>query len=181
MNGPTETPDDFFLQRVAQAVSDFGKGMKSASFYPAGHPTLLQAVTKIIQLFEGIPLPEEGLSIDVTKNALLYHDVPLPVGGNKALADLNRELYLRRAARIIFLPNLQPDEVVSCLKIITRDAEQIQDAGGLEQALLQEKVTRIWINRVDYDQLTELLKEQELEEVEPEELAGDPMMFEDSL
>lgn len=181
MNGPTETPDDLYLQRVTQAVSEFAKGIKSASFYPAGHPTLLQAVTKIILLFEGIPLPEEGLSIDVTKNALLYRGVPLPAAGNRALADLNRELYLRRAARVIFLPNLQPDEVVSCLKVITRDADQIQDTGGLERALLQGKVTRIWVNRVDYDQLTELLKEEELEEVEPEDLATDETILEDSL
>ena len=173
-DGMTElpgAPDDLSLQRVTQAVTEFGKGIKSASFYPAGHPVLLQAVTKIIQLFEMVPLPEEGLSIDVTKNALLYRDVPLPSGGNKAVIDLNRELYLRRAARIIFLPNLHPDEVVSCLKIITLDPEEIQDAGGLERILLREKVTRIWANRVDYDKLTELLKEEELEEILPEELA----------
>ena len=176
-DGMTElpgTPDDLYLQRVTQAVTEFGKGIKSASFYPAGHPVLLQAVTKIIQLFEMVPLPEEGLSIDVTKNALLYRDVPLPSGGNKAVIDLNRELYLRRAARIIFLPNLHPDEVVSCLKIITLDPEEIQDAGGLEQILLREKVTRIWANRVDYDKLTELLKEEELEEIQPEELTDVP-------
>jgi hypothetical protein len=139
-----ETPDDLYLQRVTQAVTEFAKGIKSASFYPAGHPVLLQAVTKIILLFEAVPLPEEGLSIDVTKNALLYRDVPLPSSGNKAVIDLNWELYLRRAARIIFLPNLQPDEVVSCLKVITLDPEEIQDAGGLERILLREKVTRIW-------------------------------------
>ena len=174
MTEPTETPDDLYLQRVTQAVTEFAKGIKSASFYPAGHPVLLQAVTKIIQLFEGIPLPERGLSIDVTKNALLYRDVPLPTGANKAIMDLNRELYLRRAARLIFLPDLQPDEVVSCLKIITRDPDDIQDAGGLERILLREKVTRIWANRVDYDQLTQLLKEEELEEIRPEEFADDP-------
>ncbi|MGZ8441366.1 MAG: hypothetical protein ACXWXD_11405, partial [Candidatus Deferrimicrobiaceae bacterium] len=162
MTEPPGTPDDLYLQRLTQAVADFAKGIKSASFYPAGHPVLLQAVTKIIQMLEAIPLPEEGLSIDVTKNALLYRDVPLPVGGNKALLDLNRELYLRRAARIIFLPNLQPDEVATCLKIITLDPDEIQDAGGLERILLREKVTRIWANRVDYDQLTQLLKEEEL-------------------
>lgn len=181
MTEPPETPDDLYLQRVTQAVTEFAKGIKSASFYPAGHPVLLQAVTKIIQLFEAIPLPEEGLSIDVTKNALLYRDVPLPTGGNKAVMDLNRELYLRRASRIIFLPNLQPDEVVSCLKIITLDPEEIQDAGGLERILLQEKVTRIWANRVDYDQLTQLLKEEELEEVQPEELTDDPLATSDYL
>ena len=175
MTEPPATPDDLYLQRLAQAVTDFAKGIKSASFYPAGHPSLLQAVTKIIQLFEAIPLPEQGLSIDVTKNALLSRDAPLPTGGNKAVMDLNRELYLRRAARIIFLPNLQPHDVVSCLKIITMDPGEIQDAGGLERILLREKITRIWANRVDYDQLTQLLKEEELDEVQPEELTDEPL------
>ena len=170
MTETPETPAGHYLQRVTQAVAEFAKGIKSASFYPAGHPVLLQAVTKIIQLFEAIPLPEQGLPIDVTKNALLCRDVPLPADGNKAIADLNRELYLRRASRLIFLPNLQPDEVVSCLKAITLDPEEIQDAGGLERILLRERVTRIWANRVDYDRLTQLLKEEELEEVQPEEL-----------
>jgi hypothetical protein len=179
MTEPPETSDDLYLQRVTQAVTEFAKGIKSASFYPVGHPSLLQAVSKIILLFEEIPLPVEGISIDVTKNALLFSDVSLPTGGNKALTDLNRELYLRRAARIIFLPNLQMDEVVSCLKIITLDQDEIQDAGGLERVLLREKVTRIWVNRVDYEQLTQLLKEEALEEVQPEELADDPLAASD--
>ncbi|MGE5285386.1 MAG: HEAT repeat domain-containing protein [Actinomycetota bacterium] len=174
MTEPPGTPDDLSLQRVTQAVTEFAKGIKNASFYPAGHPVLLQAVTRIIQLFEAIPLPEQGLSIDVTKSALLYRDVPLPTAGNKAILDLNQELYLRRAARIIFLPDLKPDDVVSCLKAITRDPDEIQDAGGLERILLREKVTRIWANKVDYDQLTQLLKEEELEEIPPEELADAP-------
>lgn len=181
MIDPPATSADLHLQRVAQAVTELAKGMKSASFYPAGHPTLVQAVTKIILLFELIPLPPEGLSIDVSKNALLYRDVPLPAGGNKALADLNRELYLRRAARIIFLPNLQPDEVVSFLKVITRDADQVLDEGGLERALPNAKVTRIWANRVDYERLTQLLKEEELEEVEPEDLDAEPPAFGDGM
>ena len=175
MTEPPATSDDLFLQRLTQAVTDFAKGIKSASFYPAGHPVLLQAVTKIIQLLEAIPLPDEGLSIDVMKHALLYRDVPLPMAGNKALLDLNRELYLRRAARLIFLPGLQPDEVVSCLKTITLDPGEIQDAGGLERVLLREKVTRIWANRVDYEQLTRLLKEEELEEVQLEDLIEDSL------
>jgi len=179
MTEPPAPADDLYLQRLTQAVTDFAKGMKSASFYPAGHPVLLQAVTKIIQLFEAIPLPEGGLSIDVTKNALLYRDAPLPVGGNKALQDLNRELYLRRAARIIFLPNLQPDEVASCLKAIMLDPGEVQDAGGLERILLREKVARIWANRVDYEQLTQLLKEEELEEIRPEDLTDDPLATSD--
>ncbi|MEW6720030.1 MAG: HEAT repeat domain-containing protein [Thermodesulfobacteriota bacterium] len=164
-----------YLHRVTQAVSELAKGMKSVSFYPDDHPLLIQAVTKILARFEEIPLPEEGLEIGITKNALLYKDIRLPGSGSgKALVDLNRELYLRRAARIIFLPNLRADEIVSFLKVVVRDAEQVADAGGLEQALLGEKVSHIWANKVDYDRLTELLKEDAgLPEVEPEELPPD--------
>lgn len=166
-------PDDLYLQRITLAVTELSKGMKSFTFYPVNHPLLIQSITKIVLLFEEIPLPEEGLSIDVTRTALLFRDIPLP-GGSKSLADLNRELYLRRAARIIFLPNLRAEEVVSFLRGVTMDADEVLDAGGLEQVLLQEKVARIWANRVDYDRLTELLKEEELEEITAEELSAGP-------
>jgi len=180
MTEPTTT-DDLFLQRVAQAITELAKGMKSVSFYPEGHPSLTQAVTKIILLLEEIPLPEEGLEISVTKNALLYNNVPLPAV-SKALGDLNRELYLRRAARIIFLPKLQPDEIIAFLRLVTRDVEQILDEGGLERVLLQEKVSHIWANRVDYAALTELLKkEEELEELEPEDLSDDSLRSSDEM
>jgi hypothetical protein len=179
MNEETRPPDDLPVSRVTLAVAELAKGMKSASFYPAGHPSLNQTVMKIIQLFEEIPLPEGGLEITVTRNALLCNETPLSAG-IKALADLNRELYLRRASRIIFLPGLPPEEIVAFLKIVTRDAEEIQDAGGLESILLRERVSRIWANRVDYARLTELLKkEEELEELVPEEILEGPLRPDD--
>ena len=173
MNDSPDISDELYLKRISKAVTELAKGMKSVSFYPEDHPLLIQAITKIVLLFEEIPLPEEGLEIGITKNNLSYKDTPLPgSGSSKSLTDLNRELYLRRAARIIFLPNLRPDEIVSFLKVVVRDVEKVLDAGGLEKALMQEKVSHIWANRVDYDKLTELLKaEEELEELEPEELA----------
>lgn len=175
MTDSPEIPDELFLRRVSQAVAELAKGMKSVNFYPEDHPLLIQAITKIVLLFEEIPLPEEGLEIGVSKNSLSWKDIPLSGGAGKALADLNRELYLRRAARIIFLPNIRPDEIVSFLKVVARDAEKVLDAGGLEKALSQEKVTHIWANKVDYNKMTELLKaEDDLEEVEPEELADAP-------
>ncbi|MGE5248358.1 MAG: hypothetical protein ACM3L8_08430, partial [Verrucomicrobiota bacterium] len=113
--------------------------MKTVSFYPPDHPTLIQSLSKIVLSFEDIPLPETGLEIAVTRGALLHNDTPLPGTATiRALSDLNRELFVRRAARIIFLPNLKPEEVFSFLKIITLDADQVLDSGGLEQALLAE-------------------------------------------
>src|SRR5512134_1445657 len=132
-------PDGERIQRISRAVAELAKGLKSVGFYPPGHPALVQAISKIIANFEEIPLPEEGLEIDVTKNALLYQETPLPVP-SKTIADLNRELYLRRAAKIIFLPDLKADEMIAFLGILNRDLEQIQDEGGIERVMLREKV-----------------------------------------
>ena len=163
--------DELYLGRISHAITELAKGMKIINFYPPNHPILVQAITKISLLFEDIPLPEQGLEITVTKNHLLYNNVPLlGSGSNKSLVDLNRELYLRRAARVIFLPSMMPDEIVSFLKAVSRDVAQVLDDGGLEKVLRKEKVSRICINRVEYDKFSDVLKEEEeLEELEPEE------------
>ncbi|MCL1925529.1 MAG: HEAT repeat domain-containing protein [Syntrophorhabdaceae bacterium] len=171
MSSSVGVSDELYLGRISHAIIELAKGMKIVSFYPPNHPILIQAITKISLLFEDIPLPEQGLEISVTKNHLLYNNNPLPgSGSHKSLVDLNRELYIRRAARVIFLPSMMPDEIVSFLKTISRDVEQVLDDGGLEKILRREKVSRICINRVEYDKFSDVLKEEEeLEEVEPEE------------
>ncbi|HEU5360622.1 MAG TPA: HEAT repeat domain-containing protein, partial [Candidatus Deferrimicrobiaceae bacterium] len=126
-------------------------------------------IWKIISMIEEIPPPEIGLEIEVTKNALLFQGEPFPAG-NKAVADLNRELYHRRASKIIFLPNQKSGEMIAFLQTLNRDALEIQEQGGLERVLLGEKVSRIWVNRVDYEGLTEILKKEEEEVPPPEEM-----------
>lgn len=170
MDVTRETPLDETRERVVQAVAEIAKGIKIVSFYPPRHPALTQAIGKIVATIEAIPPPENGIEIDVTKNTLLYREEPL-AAGNKAVADLNRELYHRRASRIILLPNQIPDEMVTFLGTLNRDIQELQDEGGLEKVLLREKVSRIWVNRVDYEGLTEMLKKEE-EEAPPEDGEG---------
>ncbi len=172
-----QNPDavqDALIQRISLAITELAKGLKSVSFYPQGHPTLNQTITRIAAVLDEVPLPEAGMEIGVTKNALVYRDAPLPLPG-KAVADLNRELYLRRAAKVIFLPGQKAKEIFSFLSILNRDLQKIQDEGGLERAFLREHISRIWANRVDYEGLTEMLKREEeepLPELEPEVLQG---------
>lgn len=161
-----DSSQDALIQRISLAISELAKGMKSVSFYPQGHPTLTQTIAKIVATLDEIPLPDAGLEIGVTKNALLYRDVPLAVS-SKAVSDLNRELYLRRAAKVIFLPGQKDKEVFSFLSILSRDLQKIQDEGGLERAFLREHISRIWANRVDYEGLTEMLKREEEEPLPP--------------
>lgn len=146
--------------KVILAVTELAKGIKIVGFYPPGHPALVQAIRKIVSAIEAVPPPESGIEIDVTKNALLYREEPLP-SGNKTIVDLNRELYHRRASRLILLPGQKPEEMIAFLSALHRDIQDLQDQGGLEKVLLREKVSRIWVNRVDYEGLTKMLKEEE--------------------
>jgi hypothetical protein len=155
-------------QKVLLAVNELAKGIKAVGFYPPGHPALSQVVWKIISSIEDIPPPETGIEIEVTKNNLLYREEALPTN-YKAIADLNRELYFRRASKVILLPHQKPDEMIAFLTTLNRDIQELQDEGGLERVLLHERVSRIWVNRIDYDGLTEMLKKEE-EEPPPEEV-----------
>jgi HEAT repeat protein len=151
---------DATREKVLLAVTELAKGIKIVVFYPPGHPILTQAIDKIISLIEEIPPPETGIEIEVTKNALLYREEPFPAS-IKSIAVLNRELYHRRASKIILLPDQNPGEMIAFLTALNRDIQELHDQGGLENVLLREKVSRIWVNRVDYERLTEILKKEE--------------------
>ncbi len=158
-------------EKVLLAVIELAKGIKIVNFYPLGHPALAQAIGKIVDAIESIPPPETGIEIDVTKNALLYRGEPFPPG-NKAIADLNRELYHRRASKVILLNGQKPEEVIAFLRALNRDIQELHEQGGLEKVLLREKVSRIWVNRVDYEGLTEMLKREEEGPAPPPEEEG---------
>jgi HEAT repeat protein len=168
MDPNRDSSPDPMREKVVLAMIELGKGIKTVNFYPPGHPALIQAMEKIVAAIETVPPPEAGIEIDVTKNALLYREEPLPPG-NKAIADLNRELYHRRASRLILLNGQKPEEIIAFLGVMNRDIQDLHEQGGLEKALLREKVSRIWVNRVDYEGLTEMLKKEEEGPASPEE------------
>ncbi len=153
---------DATREKVVLAVTELAKGIKTVSLYPPGHPTLTLAIRRIISCIDDIPPPETGIEIDVTKNAIFYKEEPIPTG-NKAIVDLNRELYHRRASKVILLPDQKADEMIAFLGTLNQDVQELQDAGGLEKVLLRRKVSRIWVNRVDYEGLTEMVKREEAE------------------
>lgn len=161
-----------FLRRITEAVTELAKGMKASSFYPPGHPNLVHILSKITQSFEEIPLPESGLDVGVSKNALSHGNVALPTT-NKAVVDLNRELYVRRVSKLFILPGTSTQEMAAFLLILARDARELADEGGVEKALHASGVTHIFANRVDYEAMTENLKG-----VRPEPVGtGDDLVF----
>ncbi len=155
----TASPEGSHLFKVSVALAELAKGLKGVAFYPSGHPSLLQLVNRIASLFEGIPLPANGLEVVVTKNSLSCDNVPIP-NPNKALVDFNRDLYLRRVSKLYFLPGMRESELFAFLALLVRDPQAIEDEGGLESILPRENIAHIWVNKVDYEGMTDLLKKE---------------------
>jgi len=162
------------LGRTTQRVSRgrrIRQGIKSASFIPPV-PCLLQAVTKSSSCSRRSRCPNR-LPTTSRRNA------PLPGrtaarDGNKAIATSTRELYCG-ARHASSSPQLSRTKSSRASRHYARSGGNPGRRGiGADPAA--ERVTRIWANRVDYDRLTQLLKEEELEESSrgaPRERLGD--------
>ncbi len=155
----TGVPESAHLFKVSVALAELAKGLKGVAFYPPGHPSLIQLVSRIVSLLEGIPLPSSGLEVVVMKNSLTCDNTAVP-NPNKALVDFNRDLYLRRVSKLYFLPGMKESELFAFLTVLGRDPQTIEDQGGLESILPHEGIAHIWVNKVDYEGMTELLKKE---------------------
>lgn len=167
MTQPSVQSPDLFGRKVSTVLGELAKGMKTVRQYPAGHPSLLSTMDRVAVLLEALPLPQGGLELAVTRAALLLDGTPLP-SPPKAVEDLHRELYLRRAGKLILQPGVSAAELSSFLAILSIEPREVQEKGGLERLLHSARCNHVWVNRVDYEALAEALKREELEEEEEE-------------
>ncbi|RMG58757.1 MAG: HEAT repeat domain-containing protein [Deltaproteobacteria bacterium] len=163
--------------RLTNAISELAKALKAVNFYPEGHPSLKKILTTTVRAFEAIPVPEEGLEVEVTREGLSAFGKTVPEK-HLAISDLRNALFLRRTQKLIFLQGMVEDELEEFLKCISLDPKDILKEGGLEDILASRRITHIWVNRVDYEKITEKLKEEKEEEMETE---GDLLLLDDSL
>lgn len=156
------------LDKIIQAVSEVAKGMKAVAFYPDNHPSLHNILLKICRTIDEIPPPEEGLEIIVSKPNLSVGEIKIPEKID-AMGDFRNALFHRRTKKLILLPGIIPEEMKNFLRALSIDPDEIVEKGGLERILLGMKISKIWINKVEYEKLMEeLKKEQELTPQEDE-------------
>jgi len=159
---------------IAIAVTDIAKSLKAIQFYPDGHPSLTAILQETVCSIGNIPAKEEGIELDVSRQTLSFEGSAIPEK-HGAISDFRNALFLRRTEKVIFLPELGEEDLTQFLTALTIEPSEVVEKGGLEKILISQKVSKIWINRVDYERLTEeLKKEQEKgEEFEGEFILAD--------
>ena len=123
------------------------KLIKTIRFYPPEHPTLKQVSEETLEAFR--PLLQDGpLALSVRKDCILHGDKTC--GQEHAIIrSLAHFLFARRIQQLLFLPELTARDLVVFCRNVTFKPSDIQEKGGLQELLLADQATGIWINELD--------------------------------
>ncbi len=159
--------------QVSAALIGIGKLFKAVRFYPPGHPALESACKETRSLLA--PLLRQGnLILTIRKTGFYWQEEPV-ASEVPVLRDLAFYFFARLVHRLLFLPELTTRGLEAFARCAIGEPAEIQRAGGLQELLLQQHVTGLFLNEIDL-QTVQARREQILIEqgLDPEELDKHP-------
>lgn len=161
--------------QVSAALLGMGKLFKAVRFYPPGHPALESTCKESLDLLA--PLLQQGkLILTIRKTGFYWQEEP--VGSEiPVLRDLAFYFFARLVHRLLFLPSLTTRDLETFARCAIREPIEIQQAGGLQELLLQQHITGLLLNETDLQ--TVLARREEIlaeQGIDPEELDNNPFV-----
>lgn len=153
------------------------KLVKAIRFYPPEHPTLNQLSIDTLEAIR--PLLQDGnLAITVRKDRIIHQDKAC--GQEQAIIrGLAHFLFARRIQQLLFLPELTARDLTIFARSVSFKPADIQEKGGLQELLLAEQATGIWINELDLS-VIRAAKERVRHRAEKSSVGGDEQSLESS-
>ncbi len=158
---------------IATALTGVVKQIKAIRYYPPKHPALQKAAVECLRGFEPILAGGTHLSLAVRKDGFLFDDNPV-AKGNQVLAQLGSFCFARRIQYLTFLTDLKSEDLHYFVHYLLLDPQIIQKKGGIQELLKKARLTTIWANMRDLDEILE--QREEIEEL-PEDPDFDPAAF----
>ncbi|WP_020677190.1 HEAT repeat domain-containing protein [Geopsychrobacter electrodiphilus] len=155
------------ILEIEQALTGLIKLLKALRFYPREHPSLHAAITDCMTCFKPLLTHQERRAIQSSQKGFTLGEDRIGEK-NPALLDLAYLLAERRVNQIIFLSDLQAQELLYLADGLTTPAEEIYSGGGLQTFLRSRKVNSIWLNESSLD---EALQKRQQFAVETEQAA----------
>ena len=147
---------------LENALKNLVKLIKAVQYYPPTHPTLKQSLHETAKALLGLIVDDDEFICAVKKDGFYLEDKP--VGHkNPILVKLAPFLFARRINHLMFLPDLDIDDLQAFARCLTMEATEIQKMGGIHELLMKARVSTIWVNMVEPAQFMELKKEIEAE------------------
>jgi hypothetical protein len=159
--------------QIAKALTGLIKQIKAIRYYPPKHPALQSAAEETLRGFEPILADDNHLSLTVRKEEFLFDDNPI-AKSNEVLAQLATFCFARRIQHLTFLADLNSSDLHHFVHYLLLDPQTIQKKGGIQTLLQKARLTTIWTNIRDLDEILD--RKEEIEEL-PEEPEFDPAAF----
>ena len=155
---------------IATALTGVVKQIKSVRYYPAQHPALQAAAKESLRSFEPILGGGNHLSVTIRKEGFLFDDSPV-AKGNQVITQLATFCFARRIQHLTFLADLNSSDLHHFVHYLLLDPQTLQKQGGIQAILEKARLTTIWTNIRD---LNDILERREEIESLPEDPEFDP-------
>ncbi len=155
---------------IAAALTGVVKQIKSIRYYPPRHPALQATAKESLRGFEPILTGGNHLSLIVRKEGFLFDDSQVS-RSNQVLVQLANFCFARRIQHLTFLADLNSGDLHHFVHYLLLDPQIIQKQGGIQVILEKARLTTIWANIRDLDDI--LQRREEIEGL-PEEPDFDP-------
>jgi HEAT repeat protein len=152
---------------IATALTGVVKQIKSVRYYPAKHPALQAAAKESLRSFEPILGGGNHLSVTIRKEGFLFDDSPV-AKGNQVITQLATFCFARRIQHLTFLADLNSSDLHHFVHYLLLDPQTLQKQGGIQAILEKARLTTIWTNIRDLDDILERREEIEALPEEPE-------------
>jgi len=155
---------------ISAALTGVVKQIKAIRYYPPKHPALQATAKESLRGFEPILAGGNHLSLMVRKEGFLFDDSPV-AKSNQVLTQLATFCFARRIQHLTFLADLNSSDLHHFVHYLRLDPQELQKQGGIQVLLEKARLTTIWTNIRD---LNDILERREEIEALPEVPEFDP-------
>ena len=155
---------------ITTALTGVVKQIKAIRYYPPRHPALQATAEECLRGFKPILAEGNHLSLLVRKEGFLFDDNPV-AKGNQVLSQLSSFCFARRIQHLTFLADLNSSDLHHFVHYLLLDPQIIQQHGGIQTILEKARLTTIWTNVHNLDEILRL--REDIEEL-PEDPDFDP-------
>ena len=162
---PLEGPlidDTELIKGLEIALKNLTKLIKAVQYYPPAHPTLRSALNETAVSLLNLITDDEELLCSVRKDGFYYGEKSIG-HKNPILIKFAPFLFARRINHLMFLPDLDINDLQAFARCLTMDAKETQKMGGIQDLLSKARVSTIFVNMVEPAQFMELKNEIEAE------------------
>jgi HEAT repeat protein len=148
------------LQGVLDALGSVHRALRAWKFYPPGHPSrkarIRQAHAAMLLMLDG-----NALSLNSGRKNFSFPDGEVLKDTTHISASLSYEFFIRRVQKITFLHDLNEEDLLDFLRILTIPPDVVQKSGGVDKLMEEHGVRTIWVNEYDFSTIN--AKRQDIE------------------